>query len=324
MAETMTAGATPVKYIELGRTGLHVSQVGLGGGGKSCLGLKKGKTEAESISLVRRALDLGINLIDTSARNATESIIGRAIRGYDRDRLVLSSKVTVSDGAELKTVSQFARCLEGSLQALDTPYIDIMHFHGVLPHEYDYVVSELLPVMEQFRTAGKIRHIGLTEAFDRDRDHAMLRRALVDDYWDVTMVGFNLVNQSARDTVFALAREKNIGILGMYAVRRALASSQFFAQAMRELQSLGKLPPDLDIGQTIIQLTSDAGHCKPLAEIAYRYCRDEPALHSVLIGTGEISHLEQNIKSFAQPPLTDETRRFIADTFCDIHQFSGN
>ena len=199
-----------------------------------------------------------------------------------------------------------------------------MHFHAVLPQEYDYVVAELLPVMQKCRAAGKVRHIGLTETFDRDRDHAMLRRALADDCWDVMMVGFNMVNQSARDLVFAAAQEKDIGILGMFAVRRALTSSESFGRTMLELQSLGELSCDLDIEHTIARLTGRGQHCKPLADIAYRYCRDEPAIHSVLMGTGEISHLEQNFKTFGEPPLADDTRRFIADTFGHISNFSGN
>jgi L-galactose dehydrogenase len=316
--------ANGIQYRVLGRTGLRVSQIGLGGGGNTCLGRKKGKTEAESVRVVRRAIELGINLIDTSSRNATEGIIGRAIRGYDREALVLSTKATVSEGSVLKTAAQFAESLENSLKTLGTSYVDVMHFHGVLPHEYDYVTAELLPLMETFRTAGKVRYIGLTEVFDRDREHAMLRRAVADDCWDVMMVGFNMVNQTARELVFAAAREKNIGILGMFAVRRALTSSESFSQALRELQSLGELSCDLDIAHTIARLTGQGEHCKPLADIAYRYCRDEPAIQSVLMGTGEISHLEQNVKSFGEPPLADDTRRFIADTFGHISDFSGN
>lgn len=320
----MPENAIGVKYRALGRTGLRVSQIGLGGGGNSCLGRKKGKTEAESVRVVTRAIDLGINLIDTAARNGTESIIGRAIRGSDRDKLVLSTKATVSEGRVLHTAAQFTSSLENSLMALRTPYIDIMHFHGVLPHEYEYVVAELLPVMEKFRAAGKVRYIGLTEVFDRDRDHAMLRRALADDCWDVMMVGFNMVNQSARELVFPAAQEKNIGILGMFAARRALTSSDSFSQALRELQSRGELSPALDIKHTIARLTDRGEQHKPLANIAYRYCRDEPAVHSVLMGTGEISHLEQNVRTFSEPPLADDTRRFIAETFGHIRDFSGN
>jgi aryl-alcohol dehydrogenase-like predicted oxidoreductase len=313
-----------MEYRTLGRTGLRVSRIGLGGGGKSCLGRKNGKTESESVRLVERALELGINLIDTSGRNMTEGIIARGIRSYDRDGLVLSTKRTVSEGTVLNTASQFADTLEDSLRALDTPYIDIMHFHGVLPDEYDYVVAELLPVMEKFKAEGKIRHIGLTEIFERDRDHVMLRRALADNYWDVMMVGFNMINQSARDLVFAAASEKNIGILGMFAVRRALTSSEAFTQTLRNLQSAGLLPADLDVGSVLARLTEQGAHRKTLAEIAYRYCRDEPAIQSVLMGTGEISHLEENVQTFGEPPLADDTRRFIAETFGHISDFSGN
>jgi len=313
-----------MRYRTLGRTGLRVSQIGLGAGGNSCLGRKKGKTEAESIQVVQRALELGINLIDTSGRNLTESIIARAIQGFDRKNIVLSTKRTVSEAGVLNTAEQFGEALETSFEILDTPYIDIMHFHGVLPDEYDDVVAELLPVMEKFRAAGKIHHIGLTEIFDRDRDHAMLKRALADDFWDVMMVGFNMVNQSARDLIFAPAQRKNIGILGMFAVRRALTSAEAFSQALRELQSMGKLSGELDIGHILERLAGQDEHRGSVAEIAYRYCRDEPAIQSVLMGTGEISHLEKNVDTFAEPPLTDDTRRFIAETFGHISDFSGN
>ncbi len=311
-------------YPTLGRTGLRVSRVGLGGGGQSCLGRKRGKSEAESVRVVRRAIELGINLIDTSGRNGTEGIIGKGIRGFDREKLVLSSKRTVSEAGVLSTPAQFAAALEESLSALDTPYMDIMHFHGVLPREYDYVVGELLPVMETFKDQGKVRHVGLTEIFDRDRDHAMLQRALQDDYWDVVMVGFNMVNQCARERVFATAQEKNIGILGMFAIRRALASEQAFIETLEDLRARGELPPGFDVNKAMERLCGDGPKRPPLSDIAYRYCRDEPAIHSVLMGTGDISHLEQNVATFGEPRLPDDTRQFIATTFGHITDFSGN
>jgi len=311
-------------YRTLGRTGLRVSRLGLGGGGHSCLGRTRGKTEAESVRVVQRAIELGINLFDTSGRNGTERIMGRGIRGADREGLVLSTKRTVSEGGVLNTAAQFAAALEDSLRLLGTPYVDIIHFHGVAPGEYDYVVAELLPVMEAFKAQGKARFIGLTEIFNRDRDHTMLRRALADDYWDVVMVGFNMVNQSARELVLRAAREKDIGILGMFAVRRALASREAFRGALEELKSAGELAPGFEIDANIERLCTDAGGCRALADIAYRYCRDEPGMHSVLVGTGDIGHLEQNVETFLQPPLPAATRRHIAEAFGHITDFSGN
>lgn len=313
-----------MKYRTLGRTGLRVSELGLGGGGKSCLGVKSGKTEAESVRIVERAIDLGINLIDTSGRNGTEGIIGRAVGRHDRSRLVLSTKALVSEGNSLKTAAQFSRSMDCSLRDLGTNYVDIMHVYGVLPDEYDYAVTELLPVMQKFQAAGKVRFIGITEHFDQDRNHTLLQRALADDYWDVMMVGFNMINQSARKLVFPTARAKDIGILGMFAVRRAIVSLESFSGSLQALKAEGQLSHECDIEQLIEQLTGKGKNRRPLTEIAYRYCRDEPAVHSVLAGTGEIRHLQHNCKAFDEPPLAQEAKDFIAETFGRVHDFSGN
>src|SRR6266446_7952196 len=69
-----------MEYVTLGKTGLRVSVAGLGCGGNSRLGLGRGKTEAEAIALVRQALDMGLNLLDTAAAYGTEALIGKAIK----------------------------------------------------------------------------------------------------------------------------------------------------------------------------------------------------------------------------------------------------
>ena len=76
----------------LGRTGLKVTVMGIGCGGPSRVGQSTGRTEAESVTIVRQALDAGVNFIDTSERYGTEKVVGKAIRGIDRGSLVLSTK----------------------------------------------------------------------------------------------------------------------------------------------------------------------------------------------------------------------------------------
>jgi L-galactose dehydrogenase len=68
-----------VQYTTLGRTGLNVSVAGLGTGGGSRLGMKTGKTAAQSIALIHAALDLGINIIDTGQNYGTEALVGAAL-----------------------------------------------------------------------------------------------------------------------------------------------------------------------------------------------------------------------------------------------------
>ncbi len=76
----------------LSRTGLSVSVAGLGCGGRSRLGQATGSTEAESVRLVRRALELGVTYVDTARTYGTEAIVGKALAGHRSD-VVLSSKV---------------------------------------------------------------------------------------------------------------------------------------------------------------------------------------------------------------------------------------
>jgi aryl-alcohol dehydrogenase-like predicted oxidoreductase len=85
-----------MKFRRLGRTGLQVSLVGLGSGGPSALGQASGVPEPQAHRVVRRALDLGINLIDTAAGyRDSEAILGRALHGVTRERYVLCTKFHV-------------------------------------------------------------------------------------------------------------------------------------------------------------------------------------------------------------------------------------
>jgi L-galactose dehydrogenase len=84
-------------YRTFGRTGLKVSAAGLGGGGFSWLGLAKGKSEPDVVSLIHLALDLGVNIIDTAASYGTEPVIGQALKSAPRDSLVITTKASPSN-----------------------------------------------------------------------------------------------------------------------------------------------------------------------------------------------------------------------------------
>src|SRR5262249_49341052 len=85
-------GESHMHYTTLGSTGLKVSVAGLGCGGNSRIGLGTGLSEAQSVALVREALDLGVNFLDTAASYGTEQVIGKAIRGRPRAAVVISTK----------------------------------------------------------------------------------------------------------------------------------------------------------------------------------------------------------------------------------------
>jgi L-galactose dehydrogenase len=310
-----------VEYITLGRTGLTASVLGLGGGGHSRLGQRTGANADQSVAIVRRALELGVNFIDTAEAYGTEALVGEALRGAKRDEVILSTKKTIAYDGRLIGASELRSGLEASLARLGTDYVDIYHLHGVRAGQYDHALNELAPELLRLREEGKVRFLGITEAFGGDTAHAMLSRAIGDEPWDVVMVGFNILNQSARERVLAEAIRRDIGTLCMFAVREALSRPEKLRETVAELVAQGAIAPGtLDEQEPLGFLLEVAGS---LPEAAYRFCRAEPGMHVVLSGTGNIRHLEQNVESILRPPLPEEVRGRLVELFAGVDSVSG-
>lgn len=301
----------------LGRTNLTVSRMGLGAGGHSRLGRNTGRTDGQAADLVRRALDHGVNFIDTAEGYGTEAIVGRALQGRDRTSIVLSTKKSTRH--EQVTPRTLRASLDQSLSRLSTDYIDLYNLHGVVPQDYPYLVNDIYPALQKAQQQGKIRFVGLSEMFNEDLEHTMLQQALADDLWDVLMVGFNLLNQTARANVFAQASAQNVGIQIMFAVRKALSHPDNLRPFTDALVAKGQLDP-ADLAAFPDFLLAEA---PSLPDAAYRFCRDEPGIHVVLSGTGNADHLAANLASFARPPLTPTTRDHLIHIFRRVHSTTG-
>jgi aryl-alcohol dehydrogenase-like predicted oxidoreductase len=234
----------------LGRTGLQATLLGLGAGGNSRLGLSLGLDEDHAASVVSGALELGLTLFDTARGYRTEAAVGRALKGVPRRELVIATKCGYLDEhKELLSAQAVEQNIDESLQALDLETIDIYFLHGLRLPYYEAAVERFMPVLDRARQAGKIRFVGVTEAFESDTRHAMLDRAVQDDFWDVMMVGYNLLNQSARARVLAETKHKGIATLGMFAVRRGLIDAPRLRQLLGRMAAgeLGKVQFDLAV-----------------------------------------------------------------------------
>lgn len=312
-----------MEYTALGRTGLKVSVMGLGCGGYSCLGQKTGKSEKESISVVQRAIDLGINFFDTAETYGTEAIVGKATK-KKWETVVLSTKKAIVQEGILISSQEMIKGMEQSLLRLNTDHVEIFNLHGVKPQEYEYAVTEVLPVLLKMRKQGKIRFIGITESFSSDPHHRMLERAMHDNCWDVIMVGFNILNQSARERIFFSASEKNIGVIVMYAVRRVLSRPERLRQLMAELKKIGLVDPALFDEEDPLGFLIHGGEAISLPDAGYRYCRDEPGVHVILSGTGNLEHLDANVNSILRPPLPDYDLVRLRELFSKVDNISGD
>ena len=309
----------------LGRTGLQATIVGLGSGGHSRLGMSQNKGDDNAARVLRYALDAGVNLIDTAEAYGTEAVIGSVLQQTPglRPQLILSTKLSYQANGQIKTPAEIESSLAASLKRLHTDAVDIYHVHGITIEDYDAVLERTLPVLQRLREQGKLRFIGITEYFGSDTDHQALRRAVQDDCWDVMMVGFNLLNPSARESVFNLTRAKGIGTLCMFAVRDALVSLErleaYLAPRLRDAGLDARVLQALPVLRRLLE----SGQCASLTEAAYRYCRHEPGLDCILVGTGSVDHLRHNIADIQKPPLPADFIAQIEPVFAGITSLSG-
>jgi len=309
-------------YTTLGRTGLRVSVMGLGCGGPSRLGQRYGNSETDSVEIVRAALAQGITFFDTAEAYDTEEILGRGLRGERRENVVISTKMSSWNGDA--PAPRVRAALEGSLRRLGTDYVDVYHIHGLASSRYGHAVAELVPEMLKLRDEGKLRFVGVTEAFSPDPGHEMLQQAVQDDCWDIIMVGFNILNQSARERVLATTRKKDTGVLIMFAVRRALRDPANLREALAQLSERGLVEPDVVSDGGGLDFLIHDGGATSLQDAAYRFCRYEPGVHVVLSGTGDPLHLESNAASLGRPPLPEADTARLREMFARVDDISGS
>jgi aryl-alcohol dehydrogenase-like predicted oxidoreductase len=310
--------------VVLGRTGLIVSVAGLGCGGHSRLGQRQGVSAEESIKIVHGALDLGITYFDTAQSYGTEDIVGRALEGH-RDEVVISTKANVRHPDDhLSDATEMRNAIESSLNRLRTETIDVFHLHGVDTKDYSYCVSEIVPELISMRDRGSIRYLALSERFAEDTAHEMLQTASDDDFWDVVMVGFNVLNPSARRSVFPRTIADNVGVEVMFAVRRVISQPDVLREAMKDAVDQGFIDAGaLDPSDPLGFLVHDAG-ASSVIEAAYRFARHEPGCHVTLTGTGNLAHLESNVRSINLPALPDDDLQRLKTLFGHLTIFTSN
>ena len=308
----------------LGRTGLEVTVLGLGAGGNSRLGLSLGKDEGHAEAVARSALEMGITMLDTAHAYRTEGAVGQALKDFSRQQVVISSKHGCLDkDGDLLSAQAFERGLDESLQALDVEQIDIYFIHGLRRSYYDAAVERFVPVLDQARQSGKIRFMGVTEAFETETRHEMLQRAVQDSFWDVVMVGFNFLNPSARKSVLVETQRKGIATLGMFAVRRALIDEERLKVLLGRMADAGDLDRAILQEPNLLAALGLEGVCETLSEAAYRFCAFEPGMDCVLSGTSSPAHLIANLDAVRKGPLPAQALARLEAVFGSVDSVSG-
>ena len=310
-------------YRNLGRTGQKVSLLSYGTGGPSGFGARTGVDRAGRHRLIRRMLDLGVNLFDTAeGYGDSEEWLGDALQGTSRDSYLIATKWGPPGGErgreEEDTFTSLADSFERSLRRLRTDYIDIMQFHGVSMATYGAVVDRYYPILKALQEQGKIRFIGATFLLRAEPRHETAVHALRTDpgLWDTIMLKYGFLNQWAAKEVFPLAIEQGVGVLNMAAVRISLTRPQRTREVVAQWKEDGLIAPD--------DLPDDGpfdwllgGNVDSVISAGYKFGADHPAVSTVITGTSSIEHLEANAMSLEKPALPRDNNERLVRLFGD-------
>ena len=189
----------------LGRTEMLPASLGLG-----AAWLANG-SERETIEAIHRAIDLGINYIDTYPRRQ-EDRWGKALEGGVRQKVYLQAKVSPPTEGGKKDFSAGAtrRSVENSLADLKTDYLDSVLIHDPIDIEDPLAPGHALDELIKMKEKGFIGHLGLGV-----RQHEFHRRAIETGHIDIvlTFLDYTLLEQSAAQTTLPLARKHDVGII---------------------------------------------------------------------------------------------------------------
>jgi len=288
----------------LGRTGLEVSVLGMGGLFVSNIG---GKGRDEACKAVRRALELGVNYVDSAPTYAdSEEVLGIALEGVPRDSYYISTKIGGRPQPfNPKDKDALMRSVDESLKLLKLDYLDILMIHEPdRPGQYDWWTdydnfqAPALELLEELKDKKIIRFTGLggTTAYQ-------LPKIMATGNFDVVLTAFNysLLWREAEIAIFPEAKKQNMGvIIGSPLQQGALARK--YAEV--ETGAWWLSPPRQEQYKRLYSYLDEINLSLPEAGI--RMVLSNPYVSMLLMGARSIEEVEQNIHSVNNGRLSDE------------------
>ena len=277
-----------MEYGNLGKTGLKVSRICIG------MGLRKGRDNAICRTTVERAIDSGINFIDTAnvygEEGRGERIVGEVLKeGGRRDQLVISTKVwaPVGPGPNDHGLSRvhIMREVERSLSRLQTDYVDVYLMHHPDPTT---PTEETLRALDDVIHQGKVRYIGCS-------NHAawqVCKALWVSDRLNVpsfvcTQNLYNILDRSVERELMPCCRSEGLGIM----VYSPLAVGILTGGDAASRTS----PKEKRVIEALERIGKERG--KTVAQVAMAWVLSHPEVSTSIVGTSDPKHLEENVGS---------------------------
>lgn len=309
----------------LGRTGLEISVLGFGAGAVG--GLMTKGTAADQEKAVARALEFGINYIDTAplyGNGESERNLGRVLKALKPD-VVIGTKVRLKAADRAHVAEAVARSMDESLQRLGRDHVDLLQLHNPLVATdaddhmaIDIALGEVVSALQKVQKAGKTRFIG----FSGVGETPALLKALDSKAFDTMQVVYNLLNPTAGgpmpkgapgqdyDRVLERTRAADMGTI----VIRALAGGALAGTlerhplAMQAVAPIGSAPDfttDVARAKALEPLVKQ-GLAGSLTELAQRFVISNPNVTTMLVGYSTLDQLEQAAAAVTKGRLSAE------------------
>jgi aryl-alcohol dehydrogenase-like predicted oxidoreductase len=299
-----------MNYRELADTGVFVSELCLGTmtfGGRGQMWEVIGGIDQQSVdALVGRALDAGINFVDTAnvySAGESETMLGKAL-GSRRHEVVLATKVRGRTGPGPNQVGlsrlHILQAVEDSLKRLDTDYIDLYQIH-----RFDLLTSieDTLRALDDLVHAGKVRYIGcsnlaawqLMKALAVSREQGLERFKCTQSY-------YSLAGRDLEREMIPLLKDQGLGLLVWSPLAGGFLSGKFTRDSGDDTARRAKFdfpPVDKEKGFDILDVAKAIAdrHGASVAQIALAWILANSAVTSVIIGTRRPAQLEDNLKA---------------------------
>ncbi|MFE3456554.1 aldo/keto reductase [Nocardiopsis aegyptia] len=285
-------------YRNLGRTGIKVSPYGLGA---LMLATRMGNAPEDSVKIIHKALDAGINLIDTADAYAdSEEVVARALRGR-RDEVVLATKFGLPNrdgngGPNRQGASRrwIMTAVENSLRRLETDHIDLYQLQRPDP---DTDVEETLSALTDLVRAGKIRTFGTSTmpASDLVRAHWAADRCGLQRF-RAEQPPYSILNRGIEREVLPVAQRHGMGVLVWGPLGQGMLTGRVRRGQDTDVVRAGFLPKAfgderrLDVVERLVVLAEESG--LSMSHLAMAFAIAHPGVTSALLGPRTMEHLD--------------------------------
>jgi len=325
-----------MRYRELGRTGWKVSEISFGAW---AIGSMWGKVDDnESLAALHRAIDLGVNFIDTAdvyGMGHSERLIAR-LKKERRETIYVATKAGrrlsphTADGYNRQNLKQF---IEDSLRNLETDCLDLVQLH--CPPTEVYYRPEVFGVLDDLAKEGKIRYYGVSV----ERVEEALKAMEFPGVQSIQII-FNMFRTRSAELFLPEAQRRRVGILARVPLASGLLAGKMTLQTTfgtDDHRNFNRHGESFDVGETFSGVDFQTGLAAveelrelvppgvTLAQLALRWILMFPAVTCAIPGAKRPSQVEDNARAADLPPLTDAQMaraRKVYDTYIRqlVHQ----